>query len=250
MYGGAKDDDRLEIAVEVERNGGTLVARIEDNGRHIRSDPSPTPPRWRLRSQMRKSAMSAIHLSAQLCQRHGLRTSGRPQSADAAVHRTGGDRAIGVTPMTGGVRVRIIPPVAARRELIGPRRARYDRPARLRHPAAAGEPPRPAGDQGRADGRGLAGSRGGRKQYSGPRLGAAQGARQRRATASATCSLSPGRGYRFVAPVECESAVAAAARPRRPRRRARPSRGQQQPSAAADRLNRTRSRARRDQGAP
>ena len=42
MYAGAKDS-RLEIAVEVERSGTTLVARIEDNGRHF--DPTQVPPR-------------------------------------------------------------------------------------------------------------------------------------------------------------------------------------------------------------
>ena len=42
MYAGAKDS-RLEIAVEVERSGATLVARIEDNGRHF--DPTQVPPR-------------------------------------------------------------------------------------------------------------------------------------------------------------------------------------------------------------
>jgi len=41
MYGAAKDD-RLEIAVELERNGGTLVARIEDTGRQF--DPTQVPP--------------------------------------------------------------------------------------------------------------------------------------------------------------------------------------------------------------
>jgi anti-sigma regulatory factor (Ser/Thr protein kinase) len=41
MYGCAKDD-RLEIAVELERNGGTLVARIEDTGRSF--DPTRVPP--------------------------------------------------------------------------------------------------------------------------------------------------------------------------------------------------------------
>src|SRR4029434_10324988 len=45
MYGGAKDDP-LEIAVELERNGTTLVARVEDNGRQF--DPTrapwPVPP--------------------------------------------------------------------------------------------------------------------------------------------------------------------------------------------------------------
>jgi serine/threonine-protein kinase RsbW len=41
MYGGAKDE-RLEIAVELECNGGTLVARIEDTGRQF--DPTQVPP--------------------------------------------------------------------------------------------------------------------------------------------------------------------------------------------------------------
>ena len=41
MYGAARDD-RLEIAVELERNGSTLVARIEDTGRQF--DPTQVPP--------------------------------------------------------------------------------------------------------------------------------------------------------------------------------------------------------------
>jgi anti-sigma regulatory factor (Ser/Thr protein kinase) len=41
MYGGAKDNP-LEITVELERNGTTLVARIEDNGRQF--DPTRAPP--------------------------------------------------------------------------------------------------------------------------------------------------------------------------------------------------------------
>jgi serine/threonine-protein kinase RsbW len=40
MYGGAKDE-QLDIAVELGRNGGTLVARIEDNGRPF--DPTRVP---------------------------------------------------------------------------------------------------------------------------------------------------------------------------------------------------------------
>jgi anti-sigma regulatory factor (Ser/Thr protein kinase) len=40
MYSGVKDD-RLEIAVELERNGGTLVARVEDTGRQF--DPTLFP---------------------------------------------------------------------------------------------------------------------------------------------------------------------------------------------------------------
>jgi serine/threonine-protein kinase RsbW len=43
MYGGAKDDP-IEIAVELERNGTTLVARIEDNGRQFDPTHAPPPP--------------------------------------------------------------------------------------------------------------------------------------------------------------------------------------------------------------
>jgi anti-sigma regulatory factor (Ser/Thr protein kinase) len=42
MYGGAKDDP-LEIAVELERNGTTLVARVEDNGRQFDPTRAPSP---------------------------------------------------------------------------------------------------------------------------------------------------------------------------------------------------------------
>ena len=41
MYGAARGN-RLEIAVELERNGGTLVARIEDNGQQF--DPTRAQP--------------------------------------------------------------------------------------------------------------------------------------------------------------------------------------------------------------
>jgi anti-sigma regulatory factor (Ser/Thr protein kinase) len=41
MHSGVKDD-RVEIAIELERNGGTLVARIEDSGREF--DPTQFPP--------------------------------------------------------------------------------------------------------------------------------------------------------------------------------------------------------------
>ena len=41
MYGAARNE-RLEIAVELERNGATLIARIEDNGRQF--DPTRAPP--------------------------------------------------------------------------------------------------------------------------------------------------------------------------------------------------------------
>ena len=41
MHGGAKDD-RLKIAIELERKAGTLVARIEDSGREF--DPTQFPP--------------------------------------------------------------------------------------------------------------------------------------------------------------------------------------------------------------
>lgn len=42
MHGDAKDD-RSEIAIEVERSGGTLVARIEDTGSEF--DPTQAPAR-------------------------------------------------------------------------------------------------------------------------------------------------------------------------------------------------------------
>lgn len=42
MYGGAKDDG-IVIAVELERNYGTLVARIEDNGRQFDPTRAPQP---------------------------------------------------------------------------------------------------------------------------------------------------------------------------------------------------------------
>jgi serine/threonine-protein kinase RsbW len=41
MHGGAKND-RLKIAIELERDGGTLVARIEDTGCEF--DPTQFPP--------------------------------------------------------------------------------------------------------------------------------------------------------------------------------------------------------------
>jgi anti-sigma regulatory factor (Ser/Thr protein kinase) len=40
MHGGARDE-RLEIAVELERDDGALIARIEDNGRQF--DPTLVP---------------------------------------------------------------------------------------------------------------------------------------------------------------------------------------------------------------
>jgi anti-sigma regulatory factor (Ser/Thr protein kinase) len=42
MHGGGAKDDRLQIAIALERNGGTLVARIEDSGREF--DPTQFPP--------------------------------------------------------------------------------------------------------------------------------------------------------------------------------------------------------------
>jgi anti-sigma regulatory factor (Ser/Thr protein kinase) len=41
MHGGV-NGDRVEIAIELERDGGTLVARIEDSGREF--DPTQFPP--------------------------------------------------------------------------------------------------------------------------------------------------------------------------------------------------------------
>jgi anti-sigma regulatory factor (Ser/Thr protein kinase) len=42
MHGGGAKDDRLRIAIELERNAGTLVASIEDNGSAF--DPTQVPP--------------------------------------------------------------------------------------------------------------------------------------------------------------------------------------------------------------
>ena len=42
MHGGGAKDDRLRIAIELERDGGTLVARIEDTGWEF--DPTQFPP--------------------------------------------------------------------------------------------------------------------------------------------------------------------------------------------------------------
>jgi serine/threonine-protein kinase RsbW len=42
MHGGGAKDDRLQIAVALERNGGTLVACIEDSGREF--DPTQFSP--------------------------------------------------------------------------------------------------------------------------------------------------------------------------------------------------------------
>jgi serine/threonine-protein kinase RsbW len=41
-HGGGAKDDRLRIAIELERNAGTLVASIEDSGREF--DPTHPPP--------------------------------------------------------------------------------------------------------------------------------------------------------------------------------------------------------------
>jgi len=41
---GSAGDERLEIAVEVERRGEALIARIEDNGRHFDPTAVPAPP--------------------------------------------------------------------------------------------------------------------------------------------------------------------------------------------------------------
>jgi anti-sigma regulatory factor (Ser/Thr protein kinase) len=57
MHGGARDD-RLAIAIELERDGATLVARVEDTGCEF--DPTQFPPyRWPSRSRTRKSAIMA-----------------------------------------------------------------------------------------------------------------------------------------------------------------------------------------------
>jgi anti-sigma regulatory factor (Ser/Thr protein kinase) len=42
MYGDGARDDRPEITIELERNGGALIARIEDTGGEF--DPTQVPP--------------------------------------------------------------------------------------------------------------------------------------------------------------------------------------------------------------
>jgi serine/threonine-protein kinase RsbW len=57
MYGG----DRLNIAIELERDGRTLITRIEDNGRHF--DPTQFPPPWTANSlEETKIGDLGIHL--------------------------------------------------------------------------------------------------------------------------------------------------------------------------------------------
>lgn len=60
MHGGAKDE-RLEIMVELERNSGTLVASIEDNGRPF--DPTRVPsPALASSLEEAKASDLGIHL--------------------------------------------------------------------------------------------------------------------------------------------------------------------------------------------
>jgi anti-sigma regulatory factor (Ser/Thr protein kinase) len=60
MHGGAKGD-RLEIAIELERNGRTLVARIEDNGRKFDPVQFPPPPLARSLEEAKVGGLG-IHL--------------------------------------------------------------------------------------------------------------------------------------------------------------------------------------------
>src|SRR5262249_49332594 len=123
---------------------------------------------------------------AQLRERHALRTPRRLQPADVAVQGVAGDvlgllnSKFAYTVRGHGnerrFRVRTIPLAGRAARTTGARRARDDRPACLRYPAAAGEPPRPVGDQGRVDVGGVARDRGRGEQHSGPRLRVAQGA--------------------------------------------------------------------------
>jgi anti-sigma regulatory factor (Ser/Thr protein kinase) len=60
MYGCPKDD-RPEIAIELERDGGTLVARVEDTGREF--DPTQFPLRLVAKSlEEAKVGDCGIHL--------------------------------------------------------------------------------------------------------------------------------------------------------------------------------------------
>ena len=58
MHGGGAKDDRLRIAIELERDGGTLVARIEDTGWEF-DPPNSHLYRCQSRSRRRKSAIVA-----------------------------------------------------------------------------------------------------------------------------------------------------------------------------------------------
>ena len=78
---------------------------------------------------------------AQLCERDALRAAQRPQPADAALSRAAGGMPPGMTPMNdaflfGPFRLAGRPPRA-----LAARRAGDARPARIRCPARAGEPP-------------------------------------------------------------------------------------------------------------
>ena len=58
MHGGGAKDDRLRIAIELERNAGTLVASIEDTGWEF-DRPNSHLYRCQSRSRRRKSAIVA-----------------------------------------------------------------------------------------------------------------------------------------------------------------------------------------------
>jgi serine/threonine-protein kinase RsbW len=60
MHGGGKDE-QLDIAVELGRNGGTLVARIEDNGRPFDPTRVPSPARASSLEEAKASDLG-IHL--------------------------------------------------------------------------------------------------------------------------------------------------------------------------------------------
>ena len=86
MHGGAKDD-RLKIAIELERDGGTLVARIEDTGCEF--DPTQFPPVSVAKSlEKGESRRLWPPPDTLLCQWHALRAARGLQSADATVCRT------------------------------------------------------------------------------------------------------------------------------------------------------------------
>jgi serine/threonine-protein kinase RsbW len=78
MYGTARDD-HMEIAVELEGNGGTVLARIEDTGRPF--DPTQVPPPA-LATSLDEAEVGSFWypFDAQLWEVLAICTSRRPQS--------------------------------------------------------------------------------------------------------------------------------------------------------------------------
>ena len=251
MYG-ATEAEGLEIAVEVERNGGNLVARIEDNGRPIRSDPGSSTDRGgfaRRRQNRRPRHPSDAQFCESACTTNG--DDGRNRLTLRFIGSEATAMAPGCRPMTeafvfGPFRLWPHTARAAR-----PRCAGHPRSARVRRLARAREPSRPTRDQGRAHGRGLARGRSGREQSAGPRLRLAQsaghGGRRRALSAHrrrAGLSLrGAGRTRERATEGTTQTTSDLATREWRQLPKSPP----EQPPATADQIDRPRGRARRHQ---